>query len=45
MPERIALIVLGSVGVGEFHDAVSYNDAVADAVGHIFDKAEKVFFC
>ncbi|MDR0820400.1 MAG: phosphopentomutase [Endomicrobium sp.] len=43
MPERIVLIVLDSAGVGELPDAVSYNDAGADTIGHIFDRAEKSF--
>jgi phosphopentomutase len=43
MPERIVLIVLDSAGVGELPDAISYNDAGADTIGHIFDKSEKSF--
>jgi phosphopentomutase len=43
MPERIVLIVLDSAGVGELPDAVFYNDAGANTIGHIFDKAEKSF--
>ncbi|GMO53821.1 MAG: hypothetical protein Ta2C_05870 [Candidatus Endomicrobiellum trichonymphae] len=43
MTERIVLIVLDSVGVGELSDAVSYNDAGTDTIGHIFDRSEKPF--
>jgi phosphopentomutase len=43
MLKRVVLIVLDSAGVGELPDAVSYNDAGADTIGHIFDKTEKFF--
>ena len=38
MLDRIVLIVLDSVGVGNAPDAVDYGDAGANTVGHIVER-------
>ena len=40
---RVILIVLDSVGVGELPDADKYNDAGANTLGHIFEKMDEDF--
>ena len=40
---RVILIVLDSVGVGELPDADKYNDAGANTLGHIFEKMGEDF--
>ncbi|MCR4663206.1 MAG: phosphopentomutase [Endomicrobiaceae bacterium] len=40
---RIILIVLDSVGIGELPDADKYNDAGANTLGHIFEKMDEDF--
>src|SRR5438105_1110490 len=38
--QRVALIVLDSVGIGEMPDAARFGDAGSDTLGHIFASRE-----
>ena len=38
---RVILIVLDSVGVGELPDAAKYNDVGANTLKHIFEQMEE----
>ena len=40
---RVILIVLDSVGIGELPDADKYNDVGANTLGHIFEKMDEDF--
>ena len=40
---RVILIVLDSVGVGELPDADKYNDKGANTLGHIFEQMDEDF--
>ena len=40
---RVILIVLDSVGVGELPDADKYNDVGANTLGHIFEQMDEEF--
>ena len=41
--QRIFLIVLDSLGVGKMPDSESYGDVDVDTLGHIAEKADKLF--